>query len=71
MDRSFCILTCYYSLLLVHVKDKTKRKLKKKLKKGLDGLKEAARLWYDELSDDLEKHDGQKLTGDPGCQSLG
>ena len=66
MDRYFCILTCYYSLLLVHVKDKTKRKLKKELY----GLKEAGRLWYDELSYDLEKHDGQKLTGDPGCQSL-
>jgi len=38
-----------------------------KLKKGLYGLKEASRLWYEELSDDLEKHGGVKITGDPGC----
>lgn len=37
-----------------------------KLKKGLYGLKEAARLRCNELSNDLEKHGGQKLTGDPG-----
>jgi len=38
-----------------------------KLKKGLYGLREASRLWYDELVQDLEKHGGVKLTGDPGC----
>jgi len=37
------------------------------LKKGLYGLKEASRLWYEELSDDLEKHGDVKITGDPGC----
>jgi hypothetical protein len=36
-----------------------------KLKKGLYGLKEASRLWYDELSQDLKKHGGVQLTGDP------
>jgi len=38
-----------------------------KLKKGLYGLREASRLWYDELVEDLESHGGKKLTGDPGC----
>jgi hypothetical protein len=38
-----------------------------KLKKGLYGLKEAARLWYEELVTDLENNGGQRLTGDPGC----
>jgi len=37
------------------------------LKKGLYGLKEAARLWYDELSAELERSGGRKLTGDPAC----
>jgi len=36
-----------------------------KLRKGLYGLKEASRLWYDELSQDLKKHGGEQLTGDP------
>jgi len=38
-----------------------------KLKKGLYGLKEAARKWYDELSTELIKMGRQKLVGDPGC----
>jgi len=38
-----------------------------KLKKGLYGLREASRLWYEELLEDLERHGGKKLTGDPGC----
>ena len=35
-----------------------------KLKKGLYGLMEAARLWYEELKKELEKNDGKELTGE-------
>jgi hypothetical protein len=38
-----------------------------KLKKGLYGLKEAARLWYDEILAELVRRGGHKLVGDPGC----
>jgi hypothetical protein len=38
-----------------------------RLKKGLYGLKEAARLWYDELVERLQWSGGQKLTGDSAC----
>ena len=38
-----------------------------RLNKGLYGLKEAARLWYDELLDALQRHGGVKLTGDSAC----
>ena len=38
-----------------------------KLKKGMYGLTEGARLWYDELSKALEAAGGRKLTGDPAC----
>jgi len=38
-----------------------------KLRKGLYGLKEAARLWYEELTKDLEKRGGKPLVGDPAC----
>jgi len=31
----------------------------------LYGLREAARLWYDELLKELEARGGKKLTGDP------
>jgi len=37
------------------------------LNKGLYGLKEAARLWYDELLEALQRHGGVKLTGDSAC----
>jgi len=35
-----------------------------RLRKGLYGLREASRLWFEELSADLEKKGGQKLLGD-------
>jgi len=38
-----------------------------RLKKGLYGLKEAARLWFEELTKDLEKQGGKSLIGDPAC----
>jgi hypothetical protein len=38
-----------------------------KLKKGLYGLKEAARLWYDEILAELIRQGGHKLVGDPAC----
>jgi len=38
-----------------------------RLKKGLYGLKEAARLWFEELTKDLEKQGGKPLVGDPAC----
>ncbi len=38
-----------------------------RLNKGLYGLKEAARLWYDELVERLQRSGGQKLTGDSAC----
>jgi len=38
-----------------------------RLKKGLYGLKEAARLWNDELMTELIRQGGQKMTGDPSC----
>ncbi len=38
-----------------------------KLMKGLYGLKEAARLWYDKLTKALIIARGQKLIGDPAC----
>jgi len=38
-----------------------------KLLKGLYGLKEAARLWYDKLTKALIEVGGQKLIGDPAC----
>jgi len=37
------------------------------LKKGLYGLKEAARLWFDELSQELIRQGGKPMTGDPAC----
>ena len=38
-----------------------------RLNKGLYGLKEAARLWYDKLLERLQKNGGQKLTEDSAC----
>ena len=38
-----------------------------RLKKGLYGIKEGARLWYDKLSKTLLAAGGRKLTGDPAC----
>jgi len=38
-----------------------------KLKKGLYGLKEAARLWFDELSMELIRQGGKPMIGDPPC----
>jgi hypothetical protein len=38
-----------------------------RLRKGLYGLKEAARLWFEELTKDLEKQGGKPLVGDPAC----
>ena len=38
-----------------------------KLLKGLYGLKEAARLWYDKLTKAMLEAGGQRLIGDPAC----
>jgi len=38
-----------------------------RLKKGLYGLKEAARLWFEELTKHLEKQGSKPLIGDPAC----
>ena len=38
-----------------------------RLMKGLYGLKEAARLWYDELLEALQRNGGRRLTGDSAC----
>jgi hypothetical protein len=38
-----------------------------KLLKGLYGLKEAARLWYDKLTKTMLEAGGQRLIGDPAC----
>jgi len=38
-----------------------------KLKKGWYGLKEAARLWFDELTMELIRQGGKPMTGDPAC----
>jgi len=35
-----------------------------RLRKGLYGLREASRLWFKELSADLESRGGQKMLGD-------
>ena len=38
-----------------------------RLKKGLYGLKEAARQWYNELLEALQRNGGRRLTGDSAC----
>jgi len=38
-----------------------------RLRKGLYGLRGASRLWYEELSKDLEARGGKKMIGEPAC----
>jgi len=66
MDVSAAFLQGRKINRIVHVEPKEFKKVGQvwRLRKGLDGLREALRLWFEELSTDLEMRGGQEMLGD-------